>query len=82
VGSFKDGAPGEIRTPDRSVRSPTLEIVSLYKSTACDLDQSQNVAINRINESYLVVCWYIIVTSVSTQRKAGPELSKISFDYK
>ena len=53
---FVDGARGEIRTPDRSVRSPTGKIVSFYKSTACGLDQSQNVVISSVNEPYLVLC--------------------------
>ncbi len=57
-----DGAPGEIRTPDRSVRSPTGKMVSFDKSTTCDLDQSQNVVIKSINEPYVVLCWYIIAT--------------------
>jgi hypothetical protein len=57
-----DGAPGEIRTPDRSVRSPTGKMVSFYKSTTCDLDQSQNVVTSSVNEPYLVLCWYIIAT--------------------
>jgi hypothetical protein len=57
-----DGAPGEIRTPDRSVRSLNCELVILYKSTTCDLDQSRYVVMKRVNESYLVMCWYIIAT--------------------
>ena len=35
-----DGAPGEIRTPDRSVRSRAGEPISYLISIACDLDQS------------------------------------------
>ena len=62
AGLFMDGAPGEIRTPDRSVRSSTVKMLSSYKSTTCDLDQSQNVAIKSVNEPYLVMCWYIIAT--------------------
>ena len=57
-----NGAPGEIRTPDRSVRSPTGEIVCFYKSTTCDLDQPRNVVIGSVNEPILVVSWYIIAT--------------------
>ncbi len=57
-----NGAPGEIRTPDRSVRSLNCKIVSIYKSTTCDLDQSRNVVISSVNESYLVLYWYIIAT--------------------
>ncbi len=65
-----DGAPGEIRTPDRSVRSPTGKIVSFYKSTTCDLDRPQNVVISCVNEPYLVLCWYIIATYASQQAKS------------
>ena len=61
---FMDGAPGEIRTPDRSVRSLNCELVISYKSTTCDLDQSRYVVMKRVNESYLVMCWYIIATRV------------------
>jgi len=50
------------RTPDRSVRSPTGKIVSYYRSTACRLDQPQNVVKVNVNEPYLVLHWYIIVT--------------------
>ena len=56
------GAPGEIRTPDRSVRSPIGKIVSFYKSTTCGLDQPRNVVISSVNEPYLVLRWYIIAT--------------------
>ncbi|MCP4274463.1 MAG: hypothetical protein GY781_21265 [Gammaproteobacteria bacterium] len=35
---FKDGAPGEIRTPDRSVRRRANEVINCYKSITCDLD--------------------------------------------
>jgi len=61
-GPVLDGSPGEIRTPDRSVRSPTGKMVSFYKSMTCALDQSQNVVIKNVNEPYLVMCWYIIAT--------------------
>ena len=57
-----DGAPGEIRTPDRSVRSLNCELVILYKSKTCDLDQSRYVVMKSVNEPYLVMCWYIIAT--------------------
>ncbi len=57
-----NGAPGEIRTTERSVRRPTGKIVGFYKSKNCVLDQPQNVLINRVNEPKLVVCWYIIAT--------------------
>ena len=65
------GAPGEIRTPDRSIRSPTGKTVSLYKSTICGLDQLQNVVISSVNEPYLVLCWYIIATYASQQAKSA-----------
>ena len=57
-----DGAPGEIRTPDRSVRSPIGKIVSIYKSITCGLDQPRNVVIMSVKEPYAVMCWYIIAT--------------------
>ena len=47
-----DGAPGEIRTPDRSVRSPIGKLVIIYKSTTCGLDQLQYVVIKSVNEPY------------------------------
>ena len=58
------------RTPDRSVRSSTVKMVSSYKSTTCGLDQSQNVVKKSVNEPYLVLCWYIIATYASQQAKS------------
>jgi hypothetical protein len=64
-----DGAPGEIRTPDRSVRSPAGEPISYLISTTCGLDQPQNIVISSVNEPYLVLYWYIIATYASQQAK-------------
>ena len=63
-----NGAPGEIRTPDRSVRSSAVKMVSSYKSTTCDLDQSQNVVIKSVNEPY---------ASIKIARWRGSETCRI-----
>jgi len=46
-------------------------MVSSYKSTTCDLDQSQNLVKKSVNEPYLVLCWYIIATYASQRAKSA-----------
>jgi hypothetical protein len=55
AGSFVYGAPGEIRTPDRSVRRRVFENLNCYKSIACDLDRFYEAAKNRVKKCKVVM---------------------------